>query len=638
MDQVPPKNGSLVDLDDVKYVSRLSTILVATIEEAKDRISQIEYIFCSQLYPNVQSKYKNSQECYLEAKRQADDRWKEKEKELMLRIKELELGKQEAVAENQSLNLEKEVWLEAKKREMMSGVETGKDQERIGLLEQQLAKKSAEVEEGMELSNRLIQMIRSKGTKIHEQSMQLKVQEEKANALADKVDGLERKVEDLMKEIVEKNEEIVGQKDELKGMGELNEYFRSKIFSERKETEEERVKLKEKIDELERNLKDKSREVEEGRALQEELQEQASKLSVKIRDKVLNEDSIWKEHVKVREELEGKIRDLEENVIELQKTDSNRDDDKKELLKQIQAKNAELVGEKGKNKDLVDAYKRLKHQYTYLCEKCGLTSGNMLPQAKLKGVGDGFKHPKSPTLSPELKTKDLNTNTYPHQPKKVKIEDGIDDGVESDMPWTMTVSNPSFHLPPPRPAAQKLPPTAKSPSISRVKRPASGWVETRSCAQGKNGPDPHDDFLSTPLENLRANRNKAVITEAEANVADVVPAMVDAIPRVDNDSDDETQNMNVDPGPAKRDHQTLTGGKNGFKYVETVRKKAEREKLQGVECKQCKKFYDAVLENGGGGNENLRCEHHDGVSRHRYRYAPPMTPEGFWNIGFESEM
>jgi splicing factor 4 len=34
----------------------------------------------------------------------------------------------------------------------------------------------------------------------------------------------------------------------------------------------------------------------------------------------------------------------------------------------------------------------------------------------------------------------------------------------------------------------------------------------------------------------------------------------------------------------------------------------------------------------------LRCEHHDGVSRHRYRYAPPLTPEGFWNIGFESEM
>ena len=72
-----------------------------------------------------------------------------------------------------------------------------------------------------------------------------------------------------------------------------------------------------------------------------------------------------------------------------------------------------------------------------------------------------------------------------------------------------------------------------------------------------------------------------------------------------------------------------------------MRKKADRENLKGVECKQCKKFYDAVLPGGhangdGAGSTSLRCEHHDGVSRHRYRYAPPLTPEGFWNIGFES--
>jgi hypothetical protein len=47
--------------------------------------------------------------------------------------------------------------------------------------------------------------------------------------------------------------------------------------------------------------------------------------------------------------------------------------------------------------------------------------------------------------------------------------------------------------------------------------------------------------------------------------------------------------------------------------------------------------YDRV--NGdGGGSTSLRCERHDGVSRHRYMYASPLMPEGFWNIGFESEM
>ncbi|KAL1827837.1 hypothetical protein ACET3Z_006249 [Daucus carota] len=117
-------------------------------------------------------------------------------------------------------------------------------------------------------------------------------------------------------------------------------------------------------------------------------------------------------------------------------------------------------------------------------------------------------------------------------------------------------------------------------------------------------------------------------------------AMLDMI---SHSSDDETQNLNVDPDPAPQKQQILPlrAGTKGFKYVEPVRKKADRENLKGIECKQCKKFYDAVLPDGGGKDsdkQNLRCEHHEGVSRHRYRYAPPSTPEGFGNIGFESEM
>lgn len=46
--------------NDEKLVSGLSTILVASIQEAKDKISQLEYVFCSQLYPHFQSTSKNS--------------------------------------------------------------------------------------------------------------------------------------------------------------------------------------------------------------------------------------------------------------------------------------------------------------------------------------------------------------------------------------------------------------------------------------------------------------------------------------------------------------------------------------------------------------------------------------------------
>lgn len=106
-----------------------------------------------------------------------------------------------------------------------------------------------------------------------------------------------------------------------------------------------------------------------------------------------------------------------------------------------------------------------------------------------------------------------------------------------------------------------------------------------------------------------------------------------------NNSDEETQDLTSNK-------ISIQNKEKGFKFIEPVRKKAERENLKGVECKQCKKFYDAVLPKDGEGKEqctdgigtSLKCEHHEGVSRHRYRYAPPMTPEGFWNIGFESEM
>lgn len=106
-----------------------------------------------------------------------------------------------------------------------------------------------------------------------------------------------------------------------------------------------------------------------------------------------------------------------------------------------------------------------------------------------------------------------------------------------------------------------------------------------------------------------------------------------------NISDVETQDLTSNK-------ISIQNKENGFKFIEPVRKKAERENLKGIECKQCKKFYDAVLPKDGEGKErctdgigtSLKCEHHEGVSRHRYQYAPPMTPEGFWNIGFESEM
>lgn len=171
---------------------------------------------------------------------------------------------------------------------------------------------------------------------------------------------------------------------------------------------------------------------------------------------------------------------------------------------------------------------------------------------------------------------------------------------------------------------------SKSESIACRKKSSSSWRDTR--AHETRGGDPHDNFLDTPLEIAR-NLNK-LPSEPAQDLAAPPPLGLDF-----HNSDDETQDMNTKTIPLEQ--RNIAGPTNkGFRYREPVRKKAERENLEGVECMQCKKFYDAVLpaDDNNPNDKIRRCEHHDGVSRHRYRYAPPLTPEGFWNIGFDSDM
>ena len=229
-----------------------------------------------------------------------------------------------------------------------------------------------------------------------------------------------------------------------------------------------------------------------------------------------------------------------------------------------------------------------------------------------------------------------------------------------------------------------------------VKSLKTKWRNTRT---EQTGFDPHDDFLNTPLENvLNGNTDKAMKSSGDINILNQngktrhghhVDCGVNGVsfsqvttqaPVGDGNGFDENENENtsekheeekteaiLQPSAMsnlklKRDRPNIepleidktnsnthkhtfsraklpSSSKPGpmYKYIEPVRKKDEREKLQGVECNQCKKFYDAVLMNNGSSG-TARCEHHNYVSRHRYRYVPPSTPEGFWNIGFDSDL
>ncbi|KAK1373775.1 Protein gamma response 1 [Heracleum sosnowskyi] len=467
--------------------------------------------------------------------------------------------------------------------------------------------------------------------------------EEKTAALQGQICNLEKKINELEMELRSKS------KQSDKG-NQSYEYLLKRINSEVKnneqllrDNEKEKRLLTAKLEslsgtvkELQEELRQKQEEVEERRNLQEEFRQQIDLNGLEM----LKTGQELEELLKERSLHMGKLKVLEEKVDKLQSELRERTMESAEgielhgkLLKQIEAKDCELLSEKKKRKNVVDSYKRLKSQYNFLCARNGLTPENMLTPNKKEDETDPVRHGMDPLTSPGtgdkvLKSPLVNCELTSQQDNQEKLIDN--QGVVPLKRLNSDLSCSSSSLVRPQGWTN-----ANSRPLSGTKRPSSYWRETRSN-QNRGGPDPHDDFLNTPLENIRGNMKKA--TKEEHDVQDPAPKDM-----ISHSSDDETQNLNVDPDPAPQKQQILPPGvgTKGFKYVEPVRKKAERENLKGIECKQCKKFYDAVLPDGGGkdsSKQNLRCEHHEGVSRHRYRYAPPSTPEGFWNIGFESEM
>lgn len=273
------------------------------------------------------------------------------------------------------------------------------------------------------------------------------------------------------------------------------------------------------------------------------------------------------------------------------------------------------------------AYRKINHfqigLYTYKCGIAYAVSSKADPSSTPCSICPENTIPETSAVSCEA-NKQKNVVSFPENLDSVK---------RVPINQNSSCQSPSSSC---SPGASKWSTNSKSSSLSGTKRPSSSWIDTRS-RQWQGRADPHDDFLDTPLENIKGNLKKA-----KKEDVDDLPVTVPKDMNFDI-SDDETQDVNVGLGQQKQPMPAPKPGTRVFKYVEPVRTKAERENLKGIECKQCKKFYDAVLPNDGekdndGNKRNFRCEHHEGVSRHRYRYVPPMTPEGFWNIGFDSEM
>ena len=72
----------------------------------------------------------------------------------------------------------------------------------------------------------------------------------------------------------------------------------------------------------------------------------------------------------------------------------------------------------------------------------------------------------------------------------------------------------------------------------------------------------------------------------------------------------------------------------GFAYKETVRCRAHRQGMPAHDCEQCREFYQVLKDTGHDFSQDPISTN----SRHRSRFPPSETPEGFWDVDFHDEV
>ncbi|KAI4329498.1 hypothetical protein MLD38_027881 [Melastoma candidum] len=652
------------DCIEEKDVSGLSTVLVATIQEVKDRISQIEYIFCRQLFPDFLSK-----------SRSLEVACKEQERDLLVQlVDKLKLERQKAVLEGQILR--KELFQLAKEKEELNG-KLSILQLQVNNIQCDLKQKIEEIIEGIHHQDELIQLVKSGAASSKELGTQLAIHEKEKPLLA-RHKHLEAAVMGLLEDLRKKDAELARwnqllvkpvKKDSL---GPKGPYKEKPLIDSQKRNELIPV----------RSSPSRVDVCPEGKDILETTEKaNETRISEKRSLGCFVETCVNFEIPKTILQLKEEERHLPPFGVQCSGKDLKEDQQKyyQELM---------LISER-KRIDAVNAYKQLKSQYNFLCKKVGLSSGDPFVPKKFVLENSFSGHQQKDLTTTAQRGKALSTTEVPRGMKKEKIfsedyialEDGkeyaaidnlssllhgssklvnskfqdnikdvTNDGVDTEVEDTST-SSPDFGQEPllghlingelnKATGGKKTRMNWRGTPSGSVnggelnitmgkKRNASIWRETRSN-QDVRGLDPHDDFLDTPFENIKDHLKKA---GKYGGASSTVHESRERVIGSDDDSEDLVANLSH----KKQLRPVSSAGDECFKFIAPVRKKDEREHLKGIECRQCKKFFDALSDRESKDGRILHCEHHDGVSRHRYGHVPPLTPEGFWNIGFESE-
>ncbi|GMI52774.1 hypothetical protein ScalyP_jg7264 [Parmales sp. scaly parma] len=95
------------------------------------------------------------------------------------------------------------------------------------------------------------------------------------------------------------------------------------------------------------------------------------------------------------------------------------------------------------------------------------------------------------------------------------------------------------------------------------------------------------------------------------------------------EEEEEEEEEEIDTTTAK-----IKKSKAGTSTSEVVRDE-KRRALPAHDCEECKKFYDAICDGNSEFNKSDLMKH---CGRHRSKFTPDMTPEGFWEMSFTDEV
>ncbi|CAM6124092.1 unnamed protein product [Calypogeia fissa] len=229
-------------------------------------------------------------------------------------------------------------------------------------------------------------------------------------------------------------------------------------------------------------------------------------------------------------------------------------------------------------------------------ERYELHSENLRKQMHEPTHHANFKIESAQVVDSQLIVEEKHVPTLPVEQKSIKVEKDV---VKDALPLVSMSPNVSYFN-------QNVGTTVNAPAPTNE----AGWRTTRTgTARRRLELDVHDSFLDTQQENILAKlgarkEDPGVLPTTKCNIA--------------SSGDSHAARRSQLP-----EHSKVPLVKSNL----PVRKKRDREELKGIDCHQCKQFYDAIAaEDAEGVQGVLPCHHVNEVSRHHFKYLPPSTP------------